>query len=417
MWGPLDVDVWAERRKGELRNVRQAVEGIIEAVRLRGDEALLELTKKFDKVSLSSVRVSEEEIEAAYEEVDISLVRALRDAAERISRFHELQRLRQNWMEELYPGVSLGVRLLPLERVGAYVPGGKASYPSTALMCIVPAKVAGVEEVAVCTPPPVDPLTLVALDVAGADEVFSVGGAQAVAALALGTESVRPVVKVVGPGNVYVTEAKLLLKDKVDIDFPAGPSEVLIIADSSARAEFVAADILAQAEHGPHSPCLLVTDDASLAERVGELVEEGARGSPRRAIIESSLVNVGYVLVPGMGEAAEVCNRLAPEHLSVQCGDPEGVLEQVRSAGSIFLGPYSPVAAGDYASGTNHVLPTAGYARLYSGLDVRHFCKATSVQRLTREGLGSLAPTIERLAKAEGLVEHARSVEVRLRRP
>lgn len=416
MWRPLDVDGWVEKRRGDLRNVRQPVLDIIEMVRLRGDEALLELTERFDKISLVSIRISEEEVEAAYEQVDIALVRALRDSAERIERFHRMQLEKQCWMEEVEPGVLLGMRLLPLERVGAYIPGGRASYPSTALMCVLPAKVAGVGEVVACTPPPVNPLTLVAMDMAGADEIYSVGGAQAIAAMAFGTASIRSVGKIVGPGNIYVTEAKLLLRDLVDIDFPAGPSEVLIIADDSAKPEFVAADILAQAEHDPHSPCLLVTDDEPLALRVGELVREGAAISPRKGIIEMSLGNAGYVLVDGMEAAVEVCNRIAPEHLSIQCREPLSVLEGVRSAGSIFLGPYSAVAAGDYASGTNHVLPTAGYAHIYSGLDVRHFCKSTSVQMLSQEGLRSLAPTIQTLANAEGLVEHARSVDIRLRK-
>jgi histidinol dehydrogenase len=218
----------------------------------------------------------------------------------------------------------------------------------------------------------------------------------------------------VGPGNVFVTEAKMQLRDKVEIDFPAGPSEVLVIADESADPRFVAADILAQAEHDPNSSCILVTTSQALAVKVGNEVERGARSSPRKEIMEQSLRNAGYVIVKDLEEAASVSDRVAPEHLSIQTRDPEATLELVHSAGSIFLGPYSPVAAGDYASGTNHVLPTAGYPSTLSGLDVRHFCKATSIQRIERDGLERLAPTIEGLAKAEGLVEHARSVRVRL---
>ncbi|HUL39337.1 MAG TPA: histidinol dehydrogenase [Methanomassiliicoccales archaeon] len=414
MWQPLDVDSWVERRRGELNDVQPSVRGIIEAVRAGGDAALFDLTEKFDGTRLSSLRASEEEIDAAYEMVDPSLVKELRRAADNIERFHRMQFDAQNWVSEVEPGIVLGVKLLPMRRVGAYVPGGRASYPSTALMCVIPAKVAGVEEVAVCTPPPTNPLTLVALDIAGADEVFLLGGAQAVAAMALGTSTIRKVDKVVGPGNVYVTEAKLQLRDQVEIDFPAGPSEVLVIADGTAYPRFVAADILAQAEHDPNSSCVLVTTSPPLAAKVGEELESGSAASPRRNIIQRSLRNSGYVLVDDLKQAAEVSDRVAPEHLSIQTEDPFLVLEMIHSAGSVFLGPFSPVAAGDYASGTNHVLPTAGYPRTLSGLDVRHFCKATSIQKLDKGGLEKLAPVIESLAKAEGLVEHSRSVRVRL---
>jgi histidinol dehydrogenase len=414
MWRPIDVNSWVDKRRGELRNVQSSVKDIIEMVRTRGDDALFELTERFDKVRLSSLRISEEEIEAAYEMVDPSLIKELRKAAGNIERFHKMQLDAQNWITEVEPGIVLGVRLLPMHRIGAYVPGGRASYPSTALMCVIPAKVAGVEEIMVCTPPSVNPLTLVALDIAGADEVYQLGGAQAVAAMALGTPTIRKVGKVVGPGNIFVTEAKLQLRDQVEIDFPAGPSEVLVIADEGANPRFVAADILAQAEHDPSSACLLVTTSIALAEKVGHEVERGASISPRKDIVQQSLRNAGYVIVRDLEEAAAVSDRIAPEHLSIQTKDPLGTLGLIHSAGSIFLGPFSPVAAGDYATGTNHVLPTAGYPSLLSGLDVRHFCKATSVQKLEKEGLERLASTIESLANAEGLVEHARSVRVRL---
>lgn len=414
MWRPIDVNSWVDKRRGELRNVQSSVKDIIEMVRTRGDDALFELTERFDKVRLSSLRISEEEIEAAYEMVDPSLIKELRKAAGNVERFHKMQLDAQNWITEVEPGIVLGVRLLPMHRIGAYVPGGRASYPSTALMCVIPAKVAGVEEVVVCTPPLVNPLTLVALDIAGADEVYQLGGAQAVAAMALGTLTIRKVGKVVGPGNIFVTEAKLQLRDQVEIDFPAGPSEVLVIADEGADPRFVAADILAQAEHDPSSACLLVTTSIALAEKVGHEVERGASISPRKDIVQQSLRNAGYVIVRDLEEAAAVSDRIAPEHLSIQTKDPLATLGIIHSAGSIFLGPFSPVAAGDYATGTNHVLPTAGYPSLLSGLDVRHFCKATSLQKLEKEGLERLAPTIESLANAEGLVEHARSVRVRL---
>ncbi len=414
MWQPLDLDTWAERRRGELKNVQASVSDIIEDVRVHGDDALIKLTERFDKIKLESMRVSEEEMEAAYELVDPPLVRELRVAAANIERFHKMQLDAQNWTKEVEPGIMLGVRLLPIQRVGAYVPGGRASYPSTALMCVIPAKVAGVPEVMVCTPPPANPLTLVALDIASADEVYLIGGAQAVAAMALGTATINKVSKIVGPGNIFVTEAKLQLRDKVEIDFPAGPSEVLVIADESAEPAFVASDILAQAEHDPSSACLLITTSVTLAEKVGKELERAASSSPRYEIVRQSLRNAGYTIARDLEEAASFSDRAAPEHLSIQTKDPMLTLSMIHSAGSIFIGPYSPVAAGDYASGTNHVLPTAGYPSVLSGLDVRHFCKAASIQRLDEEGLRKLAPTIEGLARAEGLVEHARSVRVRL---
>lgn len=416
MWRPIEVEEWSRRRKGELKDVSQPVSEIIELVRAQGDDALLELTERFDHVRLDSVVVDDERIEAAFDQVEARLIRSLEEAASRIRRFHEMQLENQSWMREVEPGITLGVRLTPLERVGAYVPGGRACYPSTALMCVLPAKVAGVKQVVCCTPAPVNPLTLVAMRIAGADEVYQVGGAQAIAAMALGTSSIRPVQKIVGPGNVFVTQAKMQLRQQVEIDFPAGPSEIAVIADSSGDARFIAADILAQAEHDPNSPCLLITTDESLAKRVGAELESQALGSTRKEIIQRAMGNSGYVLVKDLQEAVMISNRVAPEHLSIQTEDPDSTLLAINNAGSIFLGPFSPVACGDYASGTNHVLPTAGYARLYSGLDVRHFCKACSVQMLTKEGLQRIGELVTSMARAEGLEAHAASIEVRLRR-
>ena len=416
MWRPIEVEEWSRRRKGELKDVSQPVSEIIELVRAQGDDALLELTERFDHVRLDSVVVDDERIEAAFDQVEARLIRSLEEAASRIRRFHEMQLENQSWMREVEPGITLGVRLTPLERVGAYVPGGRACYPSTALMCVLPAKVAGVKQVVCCTPAPVNPLTLVAMRIAGADEVYQVGGAQAIAAMALGTSSIRPVQKIVGPGHVFVTQAKMQLRQQVEIDFPAGPSEIAVIADSSGDARFIAADILAQAEHDPNSPCLLITTDESLAKRVGAELESQALGSTRKEIIQRAMGNSGYVLVKDVQEAVMISNRVAPEHLSIQTEDPDSTLLAINNAGSIFLGPFSPVACGDYASGTNHVLPTAGYARLYSGLDVRHFCKACSVQMLTKEGLQWIGELVTSMARAEGLEAHAASIEVRLRR-
>ncbi|QYZ78552.1 histidinol dehydrogenase [Methanofollis formosanus] len=416
MWKALDVAEWKERRRADLAGVREAVAGIVEAVDQDGDEALYALTKKFDRIELEDLAVAPEEFEAAYDEVDEALVDALADAEANIRRFHELQRNRSLWLEEVEPGVVLGVKTTPLDRVGAYVPGGRAAYPSTALMTTVPAQVAGVEEICVCSPPPIHPLTLVALDLAGVDECYRIGGAQAIAAMALGTETIDPVQKIVGPGNVFVTAAKMMLRDHAEIDFPAGPSEIGVLADTSADPVFVAADVLAQAEHDPHAGCVLVTTDPTLPARVGAEIRRQLETAERREIIEAALKNSGYVVAADFDEAVVAMDEIAPEHLSIQVADPMAALNAVHHAGSIFVGPYTAVAFGDYASGTNHVLPTAGYARTYSGLDIHHFCKTSSVQMLSREGAEALGDIVESLATAEGLHAHANSVRLRRQR-
>ncbi len=415
MWQALDIETWIAGRRSDLDRVKGPVSEIIGRVRSEGDAALIDLTKKFDGIDLREIAVTEEEREAAYDEVDAQLVASLVEAEARISRFHELQRGRDLWLQEVEPGITLGVKTTPLSRIGAYVPGGRAAYPSTALMCTIPAKVAGVAEICCCTPPPVSPITLVALDIAGVDEIYRVGGAQAIAAMALGTESVPRVEKIVGPGNVYVTAAKMLLRDAAEIDFPAGPSEIAILADSTANPTFVAADVLAQAEHDPNAACVLVTTDAALADRVGAEVKRMAESAKRRDIVAKALDHSGYIVAGDLDEAVETVNGIAPEHLSVQVADPLSVLNRIRSAGSIFVGPYAAVACGDYASGTNHVLPTAGYASLYSGLDVNHFCRRSTVQVITREGLEAIGDVVETIADAEGLHAHAESVRVRRR--
>jgi histidinol dehydrogenase len=413
MWQALEPGQWMEKRKAGLQDVRPVVTGIIDEVIRNGDRALIAFTEQFDKVKLEKVEVSREEIEAAYAKVDPKLVDLVRNAAANITRFHELQRPNDLWLKEVEPGIVLGVKTTPLDRIGAYVPGGRASYPSTALMCAIPAKVAGVRSVVACTPAPVNPLTLVAMDIAGVDEIYQIGGAQAIAAMAIGTESVAPVQKIVGPGNVYVTAAKMLLRDRAEMDFPAGPSEVAIIADDSADPRFVAADVLAQAEHDPNAACILITVSNQLALDVGKEIERMLPGAERKAIIERSLANAGYVVTDSMDKAIAIINDIAPEHLSIQVRDQMGVLSAVRNAGSIFVGPYTAVACGDYASGTNHVLPTAGYAKLYSGLNVAMFCKTSTVQIIDRNGLERLGDTVEGLANAEGLHAHARSVQIR----
>lgn len=390
-----------------------AVIEIINSVKDDGDKALIQLAEKFDKIKLKSVEVSREEIEAAYEKVKPELVEELENAAYNIQRFHEMQLPKDLWLSEVEPGITLGMKSTPLERVGCYIPGGRASYPSTVLMTVIAAKVAGVDEVIVCTPAPVNPVTLVAIDIAGADEVYCVGGAQAIAAMALGTETIEPVQKIVGPGNVYVTSAKTLLRDIVEIDFPAGPSEIGILADDSANPAFVASDILAQCEHDPSSASILVTDSKEFAEKVGKEIDKQLKTAPRAEIINLSLKNSGYILVDSMELGIEMMNEIAPEHLSIQVKDSFYALERIRNAGSIFVGPYTPVAAGDYASGTNHVLPTAGNAKVNSGLNVNHFRKTSTVQILSKDGLEELSSTIKTIATAEGLHAHCNSVKIR----
>ncbi len=413
MWQQVNEDFWKENRESKVGQVEDTVREIVENVRENGDKALRELAKKFDKVDLKDIAVSRDEIEEAYEKVSPELVEELENAAYNIQRFHEMQMPAGMWLREVEPGITLGVKSTPLERVGCYIPGGRASYPSTVLMTAIPAKVAGVDEVIMCTPAPINPLTLVAADIAGVDEIYKSGGAQAVAAMALGTESIEPVQKIVGPGNVFVTGAKMMLRNKVDIDFPAGPSEVGVLADETADVDFVAADLVAQAEHDPSSACLLVTCDPDLPDKVWKVMEGIIAKAPRREIIEKAMNNSGYILAEDIDLAVEIMNGIAPEHLSIQVRDPLDILSKVRNAGSIFVGPYTPVAAGDYASGTNHVLPTSGHAATCSGLNVSHFMKTSTVQILSKEGLAAIAPTIEALAEAEGLFAHRDSVMVR----
>lgn len=412
-WKEIDEEYWIQNRMSKTDEVKETVEGIIEQVRKDGDKALRELTKKFDKVDVERFAVSREEIEAAYEEVDQEVVDELENAAFNIQRFHRMQLPPDMWTTEVEPGITLGVKSTPLNRVGCYIPGGLASYPSTALMTVVAAKTAGVDEVICCTPGQINPAVLVALDIAGCDEIYRVGGAQAIAAMALGTESIEKVQKIVGPGNRFVTEAKILLQDIVGIDFPAGPSEAAVLADSSAVPEFVAADLVAQGEHGPSSAFVLVTDDPSLPDNVWEQMMIQLKDEPRRDIIAQSMKNSGYIVAKDMELAIEIMNGVAPEHLCIEVKDPMDVLSKIRNAGSIFVGPYTPIAAGDYASGTNHVLPTSGYATMCSGLTVSMFRKTSTVQMLTKEGLAALAPTINTLAGVEGLHAHANSVKIR----
>lgn len=392
-------------------DVAEDVRPIVGSVRDEGDDALREFTREFDGVEVENLRVTEDEMLEARKSCDDNVLEAVEHAAGRIRDFHEKQ-VRDDWSVE-EDGVEVGRRFVPLASAGAYVPGGGAAYPSTALMTVVPAKVAGVERVVACTPPPVPDATLAALSVAGVDAVYRVGGAQAVAAMGYGTETVEACDAVVGPGNVYVTEAKRQVRDDdaARIEFPAGPSEICVIADETAEPSNVAADMVAQMEHDADASAVLVSTDESLAEAVVEEVERRIKESGRGETIEKAGCDV---LVGSLDACVEFTNDYAPEHLTIVTEDDDAVLGRVHNAGSVFLGTHTPVAMGDYATGTNHVLPTGGGARLHGGLSVDDFVKTTTYQRLTREGVESLAETVTTLARAEGLVEHARSVEERL---
>ena len=412
--GPDDRRSLFDRDAG-IEGVRDDVADIISKVREEGDVAVREFCEEFDGVAVGNLEISDA-TERAYEEIDDETREAIETAAGNVREFHEAQ-MPEDWTEEFSEGRELGRRFRPIERVGVYVPGGAAAYPSSAIMGVVPAKVAGVEQVAVATPPAdeINPVTLAAIHAAGADKVYSVGGAQAVAALTYGTEQVDRVQKVVGPGNKWVTAAKAEVQGDVAIDFLAGPSELLVVADETATPEFVAADLLAQAEHDPDAVVAAVTDSEEFAEEIVEAIESQLAERERADVIEDALDNdaSGVFAARSPSEAILFAEEYAAEHLSIQTDDEEAVLDRIDSAGSVFLGPYTPVAAGDYASGTNHVLPTNGLAKVTGGLSVDTFLRSTTVQRLDEDALSELRETITTLADAEGLEGHAESVRKR----
>ncbi|MFC3476993.1 histidinol dehydrogenase [Halobacterium litoreum] len=395
--------------------VRSDVRDIVDRVQTEGDVALREFASEFDGVEVGNLDVTDE-AERAYEEIDDGVRDAIESAAENIREFHEAQ-LPEDWREEFSEGRELGRRFRPIERVGVYAPGGTAAYPSSVLMGAIPARVAGVEQVAVATPPAeeMNPVTLAAMHVADVDRVYQIGGAQAVAAMAYGTETVDRVQKVVGPGNKWVTAAKAEVRGDVEIDFLAGPSELLVLADDTADPAFVAADLLAQAEHDPNASVVAVTDDEHTAERICAEIDARIDGREREATIRDSLGNdaSGVFAARSTSEAVAFAEEYAAEHLSIQADDDEALLDRIDSAGSAFLGPYSPVAAGDYATGTNHVLPTSGTAKVTGGLSVDTFLRSTTVQRLDRDALADLRETVTTLADAEGLEAHGASVDAR----
>lgn len=395
------------------------VSAIIDDIKSRRDEAVFEYTKKFDGYDLNAdnIIVTEDEIKAAYEEIDDGLVEIIRKALVNIRNYHAKQK-RNSWFDATPDGTILGQKITPLARVGVYVPGGKAAYPSSVLMNVVPAKVAGVDEIIMCTPPGKDGKiycgTLVAAKEAGVDVIYKVGGAQAIAAMAYGTESVPKVDKIVGPGNIYVALAKKAVYGQVGIDSIAGPSEIMVLADESANPRFVAADLLSQAEHDELASAILVTTSRELAEKVSEETEGFLKELSRKQIIEKSLENYGYILLAkDMDEAVAVVNEIASEHLELVTKDPFQTMTKIRNAGAIFLGEYSSEPLGDYFAGPNHVLPTNGTAKFFSPLEVDDFIKKSSIISYSREALGAIHTDIEKFAQAEGLTAHANSIKVR----
>ncbi|HOB86741.1 MAG TPA: histidinol dehydrogenase [Bacillota bacterium] len=420
---PLPLYSFAEyKRRRPLRSLedyreeREQVVRIIERVRQEGDAAVLEYTARFDGTAPASLAVADEEWEEALNRVEPELREALARAAANIERFHRRQ-LEGSWWEA-GPGWVAGQRRIPLEAVGVYVPGGTAAYPSSVLMTVIPARVAGVRQIYLCTPPgpggEIHPLTLAAAREAGATAVFKAGGAQAIAALAYGTETIPAVPKIVGPGNLYVTLAKREVFGRVGIDLLAGPSEILVVAAEEANPAYIAADMLSQAEHDPLARALLVTPSSELARRVKEALRRQLERLPRREIALRSLQEQGaIILVENLEEAWPIVNQVAPEHLELHLPDPWRYLERIKSAGAIFLGPHTPEPVGDYWAGSNHVLPTGGAARYASPLGVADFMKTTNVVYYTAEALLEAAPFIRRLAEAEGLAAHARAAAIR----
>ena len=410
----------ASKTQLEYGEIQKTVDNVLSEVKARGDEAVFEFTRKFDKfdVNKENFLVSKEEIEKAYTLVDKELTEVIRKSAQRIREFHEKQKL-NSWLEPSESGELLGQLIRPLNRVGVYVPGGKAAYPSSVLMNVIPAKVAGVNEVVMTTPAGADgevnPNTIVAADIAGADKIYKVGGAQAVAALAFGTESIERVDKIVGPGNIYVALAKKSVFGFVNIDSVAGPSEILIIADENARADFVAADMLSQAEHDEMASSILVTNSKELAYKVEAELEKQLAVLERKDIAKKSLENYGAIIITeDIDTAIEISNQIAPEHLEVCVNEPFNTLPAIKNAGAIFLGNYTPEPLGDYMAGPNHVLPTGGTARFFSPLSIDDYIKKSSVLSFSEKAMRALGEDVIKFAEAEGLTAHANSIKIRL---
>jgi len=419
--GKAYLELIKNREDAVQEEVNEIVKGILAEVKADGDDAVIKYTNKFDSpaVTKDNLKVTRSEIEEAYGKVEEEFLVALKEAAENITFFHEKQK-RNSWMVTKEQGIVLGQSVRALETVGIYVPGGTAAYPSSVLMNALPAKVAGVENIVMVTPPmrngEINPNILVAADIAGVDTIFKTGGAQAVGALAYGTTSIPRVDKIVGPGNIYVAIAKKLVYGNVDIDMIAGPSEILVIADEFADPAFIAADLMSQAEHDRLASSILITYDKNLAERVAAEIEVQIKGLNRKDIIRDSLENYGAILlVENLKEAIDMSNKIAPEHLELCVRDPFRYLGDIKNAGSIFLGDFAPEPLGDYMAGPNHVLPTSGTAKFFSALSVDNFIKKSSFIHYSEEALNGIGKKIIKLAETEGLDAHANSIKVRMR--
>ena len=408
-----------KRSPNNYSQYESTVNQIIEKVRSEGDQALFDYTLQFDKFALTAenIRVTREEIDEAYAQMDAGLIDVIRQSAENIRAFHQKQ-LRNSWFDAKPDGTILGMKITAIERAGVYVPGGKAAYPSSVLMNVIPAKVAGVDEIIMTTPPgkdgKVNPGTLVAADIAGVDTIYKVGGAQAIAAMAFGTESVPKVDKITGPGNIFVALAKKAVYGYVSIDSIAGPSEILVLADETATPRYVAADLLSQAEHDELASAILITTSKELAEKVSEEVDGFVKELERSPIIQKSLDNYGYILLAdSMEDAISAANAIASEHLEIITKNPFDTMTRIRNAGAIFLGEYASEPLGDYFAGPNHILPTNGTARFFSPVNVDDFIKKTSIISYSRQALEKVHTQIETFAKSEGLTAHANSIKVR----
>jgi histidinol dehydrogenase len=405
-----------KRSLTEVTSVYEEVRGIVLDVRDNGDRVALNHYKKYrPNLTAEDLEVRRKEIDEAYGKVDAKVIDALKFASENITKFHRAQMERDMWVIDIADGILAGRMTTPLERVGAYIPGRRAAYPSSILMTILPARVAGVKEIIACTPPDegmvISPSTLVAADIAGTTRVFKVGGPWGVASMAYGTGTIPKVDKIVGPGNKYVTAAKILVFGEVAIDSPAGPSEGMILADETGDADLIAIDLLSQLEHDPDAAAVLVTTSSELALRVSDIVNTTVPQLARKEIVDSALSRYSYILIArDMEQAIDFANEYAPEHLEIMTEDPFVILKKIRNAGSIFLGPFSPIPVGDYASGTNHVLPTGQAARMFSGLSIDDFLKKPTFQYLSKGGLSLLKDTVVNLAEAEGLPLHARAI-------
>ena len=413
----LNLEKELARSQFSYDDVNETVENILKDVKKRGDKALFEYTKKFDKVDLKTLEVSEEEIQKAFDTIDKELLEVIKYSHDNIKLFHERQ-VRNNFIVKKENGVSLGQIINPIEKVGLYVPGGTAAYPSTVLMNAVPAKIAGCKEIIMVTPPTSDgtilPSLLVAAKIAGVDRIFKVGGAQSIAALSYGTESIPKVYKIVGPGNIYVAMAKKMVYGEVSIDMIAGPSEVLIIADDSANPVHVAADLLSQAEHDKLAASILVTTSKELSKNVAEQLEIQLKELEREEIARTSIENQGRIIITKtIDEAIKISNEIAPEHLELAVSNPFELLTRVKNAGSIFMGHNTPEPLGDYLAGPNHTLPTSGTAKFSSPLSVDDFIKKSSFIYYSKEGLEEVKDKVIKFAESEGLTAHARSVSKR----